>query len=41
MIKERLPAERDKEEEQKQENLAELALVTVLSFDDCCVSVIF
>ena len=39
--KERLPAERYNEEEQKPENSAELTLITVLVFDDCCVSVIF
>ena len=29
-------SEKDEEEEQKPENSAKLALVTVLAFDDCC-----
>ena len=41
MTKERLPTERDEEEMQKLENSAELTLVTVLAFDDYCVSDIF
>ena len=41
VVKERLLAERDEEEKQKPENLAGLALIVILAFGDCCVSVIF
>ena len=41
VIKDRQPTERDKEEKQKPENFAELTLVTILAFDDCCLSLIF